>query len=510
MSRVRNAVEFQQAHRQIRYFYDQLYRRRVETIRAEYARSPARITPTSVDDALEAHVREYVVNSLLGALNWRLNASVEHGLPNLIPEAPVASSTNGTIRFLDYLGVEGNDGIDPLMIVETKRPRSLLPARRVPVTNSDLRATATESVSEIISAGLGGESLTGEWDNWLRTQRSYVQLVFSRRSLCPRRVVMTSGQWLIIFVDPADSFLGANLPDPNKIVVFENSDEIDERSNEVFGWLEHQIVLDEAPALSPGEILFHVSSEEVDNVMHGLRLLYIEEPGFESLRPVIKLKPILFLRSRYGAWLRIESRAEITIPHASEELPEHLSRVETLAEGLLTEINTRLSIGLAPATIESHYANAEDFGVLPGIAGSNNLPHYDEYIVVTGQYTHYLRLEPTVPDCPHHNWGKSNRTGYATLVSIQSRSTHPRSFFISDEDNHCAHRDVAAVKSAQITPQNRERCGSRSGKDYDPFCEIWRFESHLCCRTCIFENVCGAADVFSLPCRRNVTLPDTP
>jgi hypothetical protein len=35
-----------------------------------------------------------------------------------------------------------------------------------------------------------------------------------------------------------------------------------------------------------------------------------------------------------------------------------------------------------------------------------------------------------------------------------------------------------------------------------PFCEIWKFEEHLCCRTCAFEEVCTKAEVFSgLPCK---------
>ena len=34
-----------------------------------------------------------------------------------------------------------------------------------------------------------------------------------------------------------------------------------------------------------------------------------------------------------------------------------------------------------------------------------------------------------------------------------------------------------------------------------PFCEIGRFEWHLCCRTCAFEEVCTKAEVFHLPCQ---------
>jgi hypothetical protein len=126
----------------------------------------------------------------------------------------------------------------------------------------------------------------------------------------------------------------------------------------------------------------------------------------------------------------------------------------------------------------------------------------DEFFVVTGDKTHYLFPEPSVPQCPHHDWGASHAAGVASMdgAGLQ-RSITPRSFFTSTEMHHCAHRDVAAAKASQITTENRVRCGSRSGEDSQAFCEIWRFETHLCCRTCVFEEVCTKADVFHLPCQ---------
>lgn len=39
------------------------------------------------------------------------------------------------------------------------------------------------------------------------------------------------------------------------------------------------------------------------------------------------------------------------------------------------------------------------------------------------------------------------------------------------------HFDVERAKSEKITPENKNRCGLRSGKIFDPFCEIWSFET---------------------------------
>jgi hypothetical protein len=121
--------------------------------------------------------------------------------------------------------------------------------------------------------------------------------------------------------------------------------------------------------------------------------------------------------------------------------------------------------------------------------------------VVTGDKTHYLSPEPSVSQCPHHSWGKSHAMGVACNPSpILNRSITPRSFFFSDEVHYCAHRDVTAAKSSQLATANRIRCGARSGENSQAFCEIWRFETHLCCRTCAFEEVCTKAEVFHLPC----------
>ena len=513
MSRVRNAEDFLQEYRRIRFQYDGLYRPRIEAIRASYSGNPSGSAPPSVDHALEAHLREYVVNAFLRALNWRMDASVEDGLPNLVPEAPIASSLEGTKKFLDYLGTE-RDGADPLLIVESKRPSSPLPKRTAATGKSSVTAMADEPTESVIAAGLGGKELTGDWNKWLKTLRGYVKSASDRRGKVPRRAALISGRWLIIFTDPADSFLEGGTRNPEKILVFAaggdeqgDQDLIELHYREIFRWLENQRVLDEVPPLTVAEVPFHISPDQIDHLMHGLHLLYIEEPDFYqgasvalSVSPVIKVMPIIFLHSRYGAWLRVYSESRIEMPHDAGRLGEHLRAVHETAAGLLEDINRGLGTSFTPATIESHYGNPDDFNALRGVVEKRkDYTHYDEHVLVTGQYTHYFRLEPTVPGCPHHDWGNSNRENRAVIVSIERRSTTPRAFFISGENHHCAHRDVDAAKSSQITPANRARCGPRST---DAFCEIWRFEKRLCCRTCIFEGVCTSAPVFSLPCHR--------
>jgi hypothetical protein len=107
VSCVRNAIDFLQEYRQLRHAYNKRFHPLIKSIRADYVNGPTGSVPKPVDETLEAHVREYFVNTFLRALNWRLDKDVEDGLPNLIPEVPITSANTGRTKFLDYLGTEG-------------------------------------------------------------------------------------------------------------------------------------------------------------------------------------------------------------------------------------------------------------------------------------------------------------------------------------------------------------------------------------------------------------------
>lgn len=486
MSRVRNADEFLLRFRWIASEYDKTFA--PTRICAQYAGKPEE------KNYLEIHARTYFVNPFLAALNWRIDRQPTDDLSNLIPEVPVRSEERGSIRFLDYLGFKRSPNDEehrPLLIVETKRPGAGLPHALTPAA----------TYSEIISRGLNRETLSGEWNKWLNTLRDYVRSVHERTKHCPRRVVITNAEWLILFLDPQDAFLDGGSADPAHILVFENRKDIERRFGDVFRNLEYQQVLGEAlPTFTPGDLPFYLAGQEIDRALHGLRLRYVEQPGIYQPAPVIKVAPVVFLRTQYGAWMRIESPLEeFDLPHRYEELLRHLGDVEQRARNLLSEVDRQLGTSLQASPLTKHYENEDDFAVLPGVQEINR----NEFILVTGDASHYLLPEPSIPNCPYHDWWACQRAGVPSNPGpLGNRSVNPRSFFGSGEPHHCAHRDVCNAKSSPITGANRVRCGARSGRDGQAFCEIWRFEQHLCCRTCAFEEVCTKAEVFHLPCQR--------
>jgi hypothetical protein len=158
VSSVRNATEFSNRLYGARDDYERVHRLQIETVRAKYVDNPTGKAPPEINELLEAHERHYFINRFLNALNWRLDLSPDEGLPNLIPESPITSLDRGSVRFLDYFGIEG-DNYEPLLIVETKRPSSTLPKRK-----KELVRYANEMLSHLISAGLGGEDLGTRWN----------------------------------------------------------------------------------------------------------------------------------------------------------------------------------------------------------------------------------------------------------------------------------------------------------------------------------------------------------
>lgn len=501
MIRVRNATQFVGLLRATLNDYEEQYRERVAVIRAHFTNTPI---PPDVDDALEAHKRVYFINRVLEALNWRvLDRSDELFL---VPEVPLRSLQEHTIRFLDYLGVE-KEGTNPLLLVETKRPRVKLP---IPVLVSETDMPLPYHMH--IAAGLHGMNLGAEWNGYLSTLRDYVRSVKDQVGFAPRRVVSTNGDWLILFRNPADAFLPEGQCDPDNICVYGNGQAMVERANELFGLLECYTVREDVSIRaieSAGQLLFHVGAEDIDRVMHGLRLEYIERVGmYDSERPEICVAPLLFIHAQNGDWFRFEKRAITSvyrIPPSASSLPEHLEAVKTSAEELLQEVNSVVGRALTPISLAEHYANREAFVTLPGVKEDTIVSENRrrEYIVLTGTSTHFLLPKPSVEDCPHHFCERSQEQGVAVNNPIREQgTTQPRCFFPSGQLHHCAHRDVFGIKTSPITPLNREQCGSRSGRNDEAFCEIAPFEEYLCCRTCAFEEVCTKAPVFYLPCKR--------
>lgn len=144
--------------------------------------------------------------------------------------------------------------------------------------------------------------------------------------------------------------------------------------------------------------------------MHGIRLRYYEEPQmYLGPTPQIKVAPVLFIGTQFGSWLRVERPIEqnvFELPHTYDQLDEHLSQVKATAESLLNEVKTLLSSTQVPASLMAHYSTRDSLDLLKGVKEERYISDYrvTEYVIVTGQETHYLKAQPSISGCQYHEW----------------------------------------------------------------------------------------------------------
>ena len=278
--------------------------------------------------------------------------------------------------------------------------------------------------------------------------------------------------------------------------------ELETKFHEVFRLLEFNQLADSLPALSNAELPFHFSTHDSLEGLHGLMLNYVSFKGMFLPTPLIEISPVIFLRKPGSRWLQVQREGKPEhLPANPADLPDHLDMVADLAGKLKAEIIRLLPANYTWLTLEQHYDDASSFQQLRGVRGSGEL-----YVLVTGAYTHYLRRQASVVDCPFHSWVSASAASVHTPAraahAMQSTDPHPRVWFVDGCGHHCAHRSIETIKSHQVTPTNRAQCGARSAEDHGAFCEIRVFEHHLCCRTCNFESVCEKAVTFQPPCHK--------
>jgi hypothetical protein len=244
---VYNAADSLQKYRNIQAEYDALFAPLIQQVRTKYAKRGGR--EADLKESLEAHLRAYVVNAWLNALNWRMDATPQTGLPNMVPEAPVHSSERQRTRYLDYLGFERGNCERPLLIVETKRHSSPRPELKA----SDPPAS---TYAEVVARGLRGEELRGEWTAWLRDLGDYVRSVHAQLGVTPTRAVITNGKWIIVFIGPADAFLDGGAKSQDQIFVCESEEVVRERYTDLYRLLDHSAVAGASRPIKLAEVLF--------------------------------------------------------------------------------------------------------------------------------------------------------------------------------------------------------------------------------------------------------------
>jgi hypothetical protein len=97
VTRTANADALRLAIRKISADYENIFRPQLAMLEAALGSGRLPRSSPQIDESREVHRRTFIVNSLLAALNWRMSTSPDEGLPNLVPEASVASTERSCV-----------------------------------------------------------------------------------------------------------------------------------------------------------------------------------------------------------------------------------------------------------------------------------------------------------------------------------------------------------------------------------------------------------------------------
>jgi hypothetical protein len=437
--------------------------------------------------------RRFVIDLLLAALGWDV-----HALNRQIVEE--ARTHGQKTLFLDYLGVTLEARI-PLMIFEAKAwAKPLINASALGRDQQGSRNTA--SLRDLIVAGLqhcksrapDGESpVTAEWTEWLGALLKYVKAIHAESGHIVSRVAISSGQWLVVFSDPEAIFLKeGNIPDA-AIRVFVGP-EIIEKSDEIFDLIARWVVTEDVPAyIRPSQLPSFTTSAEIIRAYRALWVTREAQGPHFQVHPQVILNVALVVERRDGILLTVldDQLEHLALPCDYARLSEHLRGVAALSNLLVDLVQKEIGVELIPASIQLfpgfRPAGFRSHGTIRASPATRSLvkswtQRADEFLLVLGADTHYLRAAPDVHDCVFHDWGEC-RVQHQSQGSgpVLARSVSPAAFFFSGEGHHCAHRIV------------HDR---REGR-----CQIQPFEQFLCCRACVLQSYCWPGDELQrLPC----------
>jgi hypothetical protein len=462
----------------------------LDAFRRRAAAGPPGFIGQAPGGPLEHTTRRYLVDEVLTGLGWDLSRLTRE----VVEEARVRGST--TLR-MDYVGVNPETRT-PLLIVETKawdRPfvsRSSKAGDSQGRTNpSNVMALLAEAIEHFKDAqSIAGSPVIKEWAESIEQLHNYVSLVYLQSDYRVPRVAILAGRWLVVFTSPYDTFVKAGDVSTAAIHIFQDN-EILVESDAIYDLLGRASLIDDVPELlAPSQVSNYASNRDVSKIFRALWVVRKRDGAYFAQVPQISLYAAIVIERRDRRLLTVVDslRPRLPLPHDIGQLGEHFLAMNQSSASLLQAVNTELGGNWQPSSISTFpgFVAPRSIGVQEAVASSVSLLRSwqgpDEFLLVTGEESHYLLPSPTVDPCGGHDWAECYRAQENKLpTAVISRSYGPASFFITKELHHCAHR--------QIYDRRESRC------------HIQTFEEFLCCRACTLQSVCWTqAQLSNLPC----------
>lgn len=473
------------------------FRRYEGVLRAQYARAAGSTATEATQQLLERTTRRFLIDRYLRALDWNSDDPTE-----VIEEA---RSFNGRDRlYFDYMGVAREERT-PVLIVEAKGLDISPPkkSRDTTVTAAEMASFLAREIA-ILKGESGPSQATGEWKQYLTDLKTYVESLDAIGRSSVQRLVITSGGWLVVFTAPVRTFVECGLVPTEFIRCFVDVDDVLQRAEEVHDLLHRSRLVDHLRlALTSEEALRWIRPQHVNGCFRCVLVATSAASGAQRKRyPTRTVYPGLLLQAGGRPFAVIDYDGRLEEPDEAGGVATFMAKLE--ARGLVFE--RRLASFYETVLVPQDISQFPGFTlrvtrslgfVPPPVTGStaarladvpSNSPIYvtpsepglsAEYVVATGTDWFYKRSAPVGPACDFHFWKDARRESVASDAGPLMDAS-ALSFTIDGQSSHCAHGDHRAFRQGR--------------------CQLLQLESHVCCRSCIFEGICWAQNSPQLPC----------
>lgn len=422
----------------------------------------------------EHDTRRLFVDVLLDLLGWRLGLG-----GNVLEEARLQADTT---KFMDYVGVVDINGA-PLLLVEAKawdKPAISARGDSQHASEATLLVAAIQHIRD--GKAKNTSPIIAEWDDYLRQVGGYVKTLKEQYHHDLPRAVIISGEWMVVFRAPVETFLRTARPDD--IEIFTRT-QFKERAGDIFKLLHRSALTEDAPVpLRPAQLRQFLELGDISGVFQGVHV-HFERTGSTLFvrRPRILIYPALFVaRMDNAIFIVIDNDTPVELDYREDDdglktLVPHLDEIHTRGGALIERCGIELGGVLTSAHLSAFPGFRSD-GPANALVGV--LREADEWLVATGSATHFLLAEPRVQGCRFHTWAECGADA-AMESAISVRMVDPPAFFVDTQRHHCAH---------QIVQDRRKR-----------HCLIQAIDSRTCCQACIFLEQCWTeGDIAALPC----------
>ncbi len=439
---------------------------------------PKRDPYAEVDPGRRPHehdTRLFFVDELLAHLGWKRGAG-----GNVLEEARIQDATT---KFIDYVGVVDIAG-KPLLLVEAKawnKPFISARAARAFASEADLIVAAIQHLRD----GRSEETspAIAEWHRYLHQLEGYIRTLKEQYGHDLPRAMIVSGEWLVVFKRPDETFLGTSVP--ADIAVYRRA-EFKAQAGEIFKLLHRSSLSQDAPIpLRPTQLRQFLELADVAGAFRGVHVYYNNKAASTLFapRPRISIYPATFVvRKDDFIYTVIDNDTPVDLDYErddadGESLALHLQMIAARSTALLAACAHELNGSLPTpplASFPGFSTNGMANKLVGGLAATNH------WFVATGDDSHFLLEEPRVSDCRFHTWGQCGEDAIGqSAVSV--RSVQLRSFFVDTQRHHCAHQVV------------QDRRVDR--------CLIDPIDSRICCQVCVFLDHCWSQEEKAdLPC----------